>query len=87
MAENPDTHRMSTPPNAQPPTTNHPSQGHEGNFIRPSDLLRPRRISKPNTPPKADTALDRDERAGLVSFAPRRARKRNIKRSLSVTVG
>ncbi|KAI1624814.1 regulatory gamma subunit of 5'-AMP-activated protein kinase [Exophiala viscosa] len=74
MTENAEATRMSTPPNGQPPT-NHPASpaatahtthhGHEGTFVRPSDLLRPRTASRPKAPPKPERPIDRDERTGL----------------------
>lgn len=64
----------STPPNgnlhdrtAATPASSSSSTGHEGNFVRPSDLLRPRAASRPITSPKPpERPIDRDERAGLV---------------------
>lgn len=43
----------------------------EPSFVRPSDLLRPRAVPGPSRTPKhsqPDRPIDRDERAGLVSF-------------------
>jgi len=70
---------ISTPPNGQPLSpANQPSppdaatatahvhhHGHEATFVRPSDLLRPRTISRPIVPAKSERPIDRDERAGL----------------------
>ena len=39
--------------------------GHEG-FVQPRDYLRPRGHSHPMTPAAPETAIDRDQRVGLV---------------------
>ncbi|KIW21451.1 hypothetical protein PV08_02031 [Exophiala spinifera] len=80
MAENAEVTQTSTPPPSAQPTslaTNHPtspsatahatppSLGHEATFVRPSDLLRPKPLSRPIAPPKPERPIDRDERAGL----------------------
>ena len=43
------------------------SLGHEG-FVQPASFLRPRGLSQPMTPAVPETALERDQRIGLVSF-------------------
>ncbi|KAL6248431.1 AMP-activated serine/threonine-protein kinase regulatory subunit [Rhinocladiella similis] len=78
MADNAEVTQTSTPPSAQPslptnqPTspsaaahTTPPNLGHEATFVRPSDLLRPRAVSRPIAPAKSERPIDRDERAGL----------------------
>ncbi|KIX08501.1 uncharacterized protein Z518_03157 [Rhinocladiella mackenziei CBS 650.93] len=71
MAESDEVNQMST---GQPTPADHPHppvaahihhHGHEGTFVRPSDLLRPRATSRPIAPAKPDRPIDRDERAGL----------------------
>ncbi len=42
--------------------------GH-GGFVQPSSYLRPRRQSQPMTSPKPESAVERDQRIGLVSFS------------------
>ena len=39
--------------------------GHEG-FVQPASYLRPRGHSHPMTPAAPETAIDRDQRIGLV---------------------
>ena len=74
-ATTPDPTLDSTPPKQNglhsPPTHHHPAatashsqHSHEANFIRPSDLLRPKNLAR--HPPRPDRPIDRDERAGLV---------------------
>ncbi|RVX66893.1 hypothetical protein B0A52_09017 [Exophiala mesophila] len=73
-ATTPDPTLDSTPPKQNglhsPPTHHHPAatashsqHSHEANFIRPSDLLRPKNLAR--HPPRPDRPIDRDERAGL----------------------
>lgn len=69
MAETQDTDRDPTKPAAVAATSTTsppPPVGHEG-FVQPSSYLRPRAQSRPMTPAQPLSAVDRDQRYGVVS--------------------
>ncbi|EXJ78500.1 hypothetical protein A1O1_08901 [Capronia coronata CBS 617.96] len=76
MAENAEVTQSPSPSNDNSAPADHPSSttahaqaahhhGHEGTFVRPSDLLRPKTTSRPSAPTQPDRPIDRDQRAGL----------------------
>ena len=70
MEASPDFRRAPTPNDGQPPASTS-AAGHEAKFVKPSDYLRPRTLSRPAAPPaqsKPERPIDRDERLALVSL-------------------